>query len=912
MGKSKPAQLNPIKPETRGRKSTFQGEALEILESYLPRYMESHGQRGGFWGDFWAEWYSKFPSPSQTTQSGDSSNATGTDSVETVNSDTTGAQNAECRSDNSNLRVDAASAITTTTSATTPNPSTSNPSAAAAPSVEPTIVPENEVEVQESTPENKKKGKGKKKKGNANQIDLEAKRRKEEEIARNASVAQIMNWFSNAQNCAKKVEDTNWAAILTNLTIKQGAPRHIPAFRYYMRQEPYKTKVNEKFTETYGDGYDDDKRVSLLCTTVMQVFQAEDQEVKTKMENIAEEDYREKKEKYDRAMNGEVFYDEEWVEARRKAFGPVFKPLIDAISVIMDCKISVTAGNVQSDDGSMWLECIEAGTMKNDSQELTYSTWDPNGWRNDHVGGFVTFSRESYRHCAPQGPKPRTLTEWNPDALISFDDKNNGSSQLDDENVGDQFSIQQIKTQTATNSRSQVSKKAKQTGGKEKSKGKQKGSERVKRGRKSRVVDTEEEDMEEKEDTPEPEVQRTPSPSSTPSPDRPPSPALTSTPELRRPLPHHLDTEVSKMLTPLRRKRIALLNSIPTRMELSIEEARTCNRSIMASLNLPTNVALSKEDQSVQKPNPQPLEPPRQQPKRSTCTSNVFYKDSLVPYGQDSDAEGENDSDAEGKSNCNGEKENMEDKDKNESENEGENENEGGVLENGNKESERMDVNTSRSKQSIPTSSSSAVPTSSSSAVPASSSLAVPASSSITPFLGYAVISPQAPDWAMKAYKQLQLNVKASVWPKAVTLWAKLQEIYDWENPLKCMDIQQRPACIAKWQKAHRLDPPHPESQNTAVFSKQLIDWWKSINPASRRSLIKEGEHDLSCLHAPGQNGLYLVLLGLRWWYINVGIDEGTEEWRKIVADIVWVMDKLLLNPPGQGEKLLSKKRRIV
>ncbi|THU93007.1 hypothetical protein K435DRAFT_800040 [Dendrothele bispora CBS 962.96] len=854
MPKSNP-NTGSGKVDARGRKSLFQGEPLELLMSYLPRYLDTRGNRKSFWADFWSEWTQNYPptclDPTSAPIPSDAAGNASTDNASTGNTSANAPTDNTSPGNNSNGNVQASGsndngqAISGTEDPTTTEDhqtaaSKDNSSQVPATSDKnPSIAPAATVADSGEDVGKAKKGKAKKKKES-----IEEKKAREEreeaahaEYARNVPLEKIVAWFSNAASHQKKAESINWGSIISGLTTKQGAPRHTPAFRSYMKNNLYKEKVREEFQKKHGTDVSEDAHLSLLCAIAKDLFEKEPEEVQEKMREEADNDYVERKGRFDRATNGEIFYDEEWVEERRKAFAPTFKSLFDAMSVILNCKISVVAGEVLSDEGTMWLENIEAGKMSGDG-DMTYSEWDPEGWRTSHVGGFVSFLREAYRRergCNPQAPVKKTpVPALKLDNLLSLDDE--PSEQAVEGKGGNK---KKGKRKNDARGEPPVPKKQGRKGKKSKGKGKKK----------------EEEETSEAE-TPEPDVQPTPSPpSSRPAtPSQALSPVLASTPVLKHPLPTYLKAEIEKMTTPLRRKRIVELNNVPSQSEFDREEAIARNRAVIKSLAIPEVVAnalrpLEKGRNKVQKDPAIPVQ--RHQPKRSTRNATALYGASLVPYSDE--------------------------------ENEEENTDEGETED----QIDELD-----DKQPGPASSSTAT----------------------LSIVGHAIISPRAPEWAMKLFKQVQLDMNASLWPKAITLWARLQESYDWENPIKVLDIKKRPVCFAKWQKAHRYDTPPPESQDIPTFSKDLLDWWKSINPDSRKSLTRDEEYDLSNLHAPGANGLYLILLGLRWWYIGEKVSEGSNEWRNLLTDVIWVMEKLIQDPrptENQMEEPPAKKQRL-
>jgi hypothetical protein len=68
MVKGSRKKVSAEEQKSRGNTGYFAGEPLELLQSYLPDYIQSFGNREAFWSNFRGEWNRKYPSKLTPTE----------------------------------------------------------------------------------------------------------------------------------------------------------------------------------------------------------------------------------------------------------------------------------------------------------------------------------------------------------------------------------------------------------------------------------------------------------------------------------------------------------------------------------------------------------------------------------------------------------------------------------------------------------------------------------------------------------------------------------------------------------------------------------------------------------------------------------------------------------------------------
>lgn len=89
--------------------------------------------------------------------------------------------------------------------------------------------------------------------------------------------------------------------------------------------------------------------------------------------------------------------------------------------------------------------------------------------------------------------------------------------------------------------------------------------------------------------------------------------------------------------------------------------------------------------------------------------------------------------------------------------------------------------------------------------------------------------------------------------------------------------------------------------------------WWLDIQPAGRGldesgRLVQTGVFDWKRVDKPGTNGLFLILVGLVWWKMRLGINVDVSGWEGAVAEVAWVLDQLAKDVPSQVTQFVKRK----
>ena len=110
-----------------------------------------------------------------------------------------------------------------------------------------------------------------------------------------------------------------------------------------------------------------------------------------------------------------------------------------------------------------------------------------------------------------------------------------------------------------------------------------------------------------------------------------------------------------------------------------------------------------------------------------------------------------------------------------------------------------------------------------------------------------------------------------------------------------------------EWFSAGRKRNP---DINPVKFAKELTKWWDDLQPVTRKNHSKEDMVDIPpeqwCnVKIAGKNGIYLILIGLVWWGLElVGTGSSPEtvpEWSGLVVDIQRVLECWTSAPNKEG-----------
>ncbi|KAK7025928.1 hypothetical protein VNI00_015843 [Paramarasmius palmivorus] len=158
-------------------------------------------------------------------------------------------------------------------------------------------------------------------------------------------------------------------------------------------------------------------------------------------------------------------------------------------------------------------------------------------------------------------------------------------------------------------------------------------------------------------------------------------------------------------------------------------------------------------------------------------------------------------------------------------------------------------------------------------------------------------------EWASEALAVLTSSesmVQQPVWQHIIHQFIDLQSVYSFTNiHHQRLPGQERPLIFKRWFKEGRkveMPLPFPPLQE---FSDGLWSWWRILNPEWRerigeKRMSRAQAGDWNGLRFPGQNGLLLPIVGLRWWYLHEEKEGGSADWRELAEDVLWVLESII------------------
>ncbi|KAF8178776.1 hypothetical protein K438DRAFT_1604498 [Mycena galopus ATCC 62051] len=155
--------------------------------------------------------------------------------------------------------------------------------------------------------------------------------------------------------------------------------------------------------------------------------------------------------------------------------------------------------------------------------------------------------------------------------------------------------------------------------------------------------------------------------------------------------------------------------------------------------------------------------------------------------------------------------------------------------------------------------------------------------------------------------QHLQAEIELPVWVAAVEAWRALEEVTGFEAG-KALPSGGRPDAVGWWVQRARNDRRMPcqlgdpdKEDDHEDFYEQVVGWWVAINPAWRKEGLKaitefeahglkqNAQGNLSALYH-GLNGITSVIACLWWWYQLAKTPDGALAWKRLVADVTWVL----------------------
>ncbi|KAK7016230.1 hypothetical protein VNI00_018949 [Paramarasmius palmivorus] len=138
------------------------------------------------------------------------------------------------------------------------------------------------------------------------------------------------------------------------------------------------------------------------------------------------------------------------------------------------------------------------------------------------------------------------------------------------------------------------------------------------------------------------------------------------------------------------------------------------------------------------------------------------------------------------------------------------------------------------------------------------------------------------------------------IWIRCINGLIQLEESYGYDSPRTGIPRRNRPKSVEWWFQQGRWYRKKPLFMGTSEeFGASLVKWWSFINPDWRirneddTMSREEDEGDWSDLCYPGERGLVVPLMCLRWWYMHEAIEGGSSAWNETATDMAWVLERM-------------------
>ncbi|KAK7047534.1 hypothetical protein VNI00_006300 [Paramarasmius palmivorus] len=143
--------------------------------------------------------------------------------------------------------------------------------------------------------------------------------------------------------------------------------------------------------------------------------------------------------------------------------------------------------------------------------------------------------------------------------------------------------------------------------------------------------------------------------------------------------------------------------------------------------------------------------------------------------------------------------------------------------------------------------------------------------------------------------------LKQAVYNDCINALIKLEASYRYKSPRKGLSKKGRPVAVDWWFTQGRACRDLPETMGTMTeFIANYRIWWSNINPEwrpRRADNTMERDEDIGDweeLYYPGERGLLVPLMCLRWWYKRDGVEGGSSEWNDAASDMLWALQCVL------------------
>ncbi|KAK6996614.1 hypothetical protein R3P38DRAFT_3221658 [Favolaschia claudopus] len=223
-----------------------------------------------------------------------------------------------------------------------------------------------------------------------------------------ATEQKIKLWLGR-QSKASGLKDNPWREWLTRFrTPATSAPKKLADYQFYMQQKQYKLLITAEF-ERRKETVTAREHMKLRTLIAREHLARESQEIQTRMKEGADEEHAALMTKYDDALSGLPGLDEEDFAEARSRFSALVQPLLAGLQAHTGYEISLLAGRVKKEGGSLDIECVgsHAGVFAGSPAELDFSRADPSVYADVKSG--VDEFREG-RPIVPEKTVPEAST----------------------------------------------------------------------------------------------------------------------------------------------------------------------------------------------------------------------------------------------------------------------------------------------------------------------------------------------------------------------------------------------------------------------------------------------------------------------------------------------------------------------
>ncbi|THU85281.1 hypothetical protein K435DRAFT_806024 [Dendrothele bispora CBS 962.96] len=352
----------------------FQGELLELLESYFPKYLATYGNRKLFWDELKGEWIKKFPNKltpeerERVIQLKKRLHLDGYKDKKAKGEDTSGDESLDEE-------------------------------------------PLKDTSQRADDPADKGKAKASTHQASRAHRQKELERMAEENVlsARNIDFdTKLKSWFNNRQSKSKTSKMPSlWSGFKKILDKKAlgMCPQPTPPWRFYQSHPSYKDKIFARYQELHDDVFDKGHWLKNHSSITKLLYEEESDEVKNTIAQEAKARFEEELAEYEELLNGDWDNTEDpaIIESCQEQLPALITQLVE-----LACKLCHTSfsgvfmgSNVDpsGDENKIFTASVLASKTSGPSPQR-FDEWDPIGYKFHHVKSFAQF----FVACLPVTP----------------------------------------------------------------------------------------------------------------------------------------------------------------------------------------------------------------------------------------------------------------------------------------------------------------------------------------------------------------------------------------------------------------------------------------------------------------------------------------------------------------------------